>query len=280
LFERKEFGNNYGHLSKTHFYLERYSPYDDDAKYKQLPICITCTGRNGLFINDMKLSVGDKQILRDDDKIKLSRNTPLFRFHYKNIPTQMPDCEELKNYYVGDSIGKGGNGQVFITYEIKPNDKYTFSCFALKNIAKREVTGLSNNDSFNNKMMREVDIMRRMKNPHVLELIESFDTPTHLIILIPMMFGGDLLYRIRESEMRRLSEKDSKFFLLQLMLGLNYMHKKGIAHRDIKCDNLLLSDSGPSPILKIGDLGLSKILIEQNSICGTKVCWSLIFFNC
>lgn len=49
------------------------------------------------------------------------------------------------------------------------------------------------------------------------------------------------------------------------------MHSKGIAHRDIKCDNLLLSDHGRSPLLKISDFGLSKILQNCNTVCGTKL---------
>lgn len=181
----------------------------------------------------------------------------------------MANCTELENnYFVGDTIGSGGNGSVYVTYEINPNEEGTFSTYALKNIRKRNVTGLANIDNFNQKLMREVDIMRRLNNPHVLELVDFFDTPDNLVILLPIMFGGDLLHRIQRSG--RLSERDAKFFFLQLLLGLRYMHKKGIAHRDIKCDNLLLSDHGTSPLLKISDFGLSKILQNNNTVCGTK----------
>lgn len=74
------------------------------------------------------------------------------------------------------------------------------------------------------------------------------------------------------SENGRLSIADSKFFLLQLLLGIKYLHSKKITHRDIKCENILLSDRGRSPILKISDFGLSKTLREMsdNTICGTK----------
>lgn len=268
VFEQADLSSNYfARISKVHFELKRFSPYND-PRYKLLPIVILVKGRNGLYVNGIKLNVGEKMILRDGDVIKLSKHSPLFRLLYKKSPAQLPVCNALNAYYIGDSIGSGGHGHVYIAYDINQNKDGSFSTYALKNIRKRQVTGLSDMDSFNEKLMREVDIMKRMKNPHVMELVEYANTPSHLFILIPMMFGGDLLHRILEQ--RRLSESDSKYFLLQLLQGLNYMHNKGIAHRDIKCENLLLSDHGPSPILKISDFGLSKILQDNNTVCGTK----------
>jgi serine/threonine/tyrosine protein kinase RAD53 len=234
-----------------------------------MPIVITCTGRNGVYINDEKLGLGDKRILLENDEIKLSPRTLFFRINYKSSPSDVPECEELKNYYIGDSIGSGANGTVNITFEKKPNERFLFGTYAMKKISKHRASRVD--DNLDEMLMREVDIMKRMNSPYIIELVESFNTPTHLIIMLPMMFGGDLLHRILNSERGRLSERDAKFFILQVLLGLKYMHKKGIAHRDIKCENLLLCDNGPSPLLKISDFGLSKVLNDCNTVCGTPV---------
>jgi serine/threonine protein kinase len=126
-------------------------------------------------------------------------------------------------------------------------------------------------NSHNNLTYREIDIMRRIDNPHVMEMMGYIDTQSHVIIKMPIMFGGDLLQRIRDSPQKRLSEADSKFFILQILRGLSYMHQKGIAHRDVKSANLLLSNCGASPILKLADMGMSKFLTKENTICGTPV---------
>lgn len=130
--------------------------------------------------------------------------------------------------------------------------------------------------------MSEVNVMANLKHPHILELIDYQRTPFSIYIMVPFMYGGELLNRIKTSENGRCSEFEAKYMFLQILLGINYMHSKDIAHRDIKCDNILLSDNGPSPILKISDFGLSKTLREQNTLCGTLVSffiYKFIFVN-
>lgn len=71
-FERDDFvnRNSFNHISKVHFYLNRFVPYDDHKCFKQLPIVINVLGRNGLYVNEKKLTVGEKLLLRDGDTIK------------------------------------------------------------------------------------------------------------------------------------------------------------------------------------------------------------------
>lgn len=166
------------------------------------------------------MNVGDSRLLRDADIIKLSKNTALFSFNYKHTH-QLSACKELKDYFVGDSIGSGGNGHVMLCYEVLPNDNFGFSTYALKNIKKKHHSGLADVEKFNENLMREVDIMRRMNNPHVLKLLKYFDNFSNLFILMPMMFGGDLLHRIQAHG--RFTEADAKFFNLQVVNFPNFL---------------------------------------------------------
>ena len=80
--------------------------------------------------------------------------------------------------------------------------------------------------------------------------------------------GGDLLNYVRKR--RKLKEEYAKKIFKQIIDGLQYIHSKFVAHRDIKLDNLLLDEHG---LVKICDFGVSKILKEPNEKmteqCGT-----------
>ena len=65
--------------------------------------------------------------------------------------------------------------------------------------------------------------------------------------------GGDLLNYVRKR--RKLKEDSAKFVFRQVVEGLQYCHSKGIVHRDMKLDNLLLDESGT---VKICDFGVSR----------------------
>lgn len=253
-------------ISRYHFTLKRFQP-EIPERFQMRPVIITVLGQNGLFINKKKLNVGDSKILLDGDRISLYCNHEgeLFRFNYKEN-AHVPHIHEMKKYFTGDRIGKGGNGQVFLLYETDPVNG-NFGTSALKVIEKRHVHTL-NADRFNEKLMSEVNVMSRMKYLHVMGLVDYISTPEHLLIISEYMGGGDLCLRIRNSPGGRLTENDSKFFFHQILLGLQYMHNQGIAHRDIKGDNILLKDCSESPCLKLTDFGLSKFLQTENTICG------------
>ena len=67
--------------------------------------------------------------------------------------------------------------------------------------------------------------------------------------------GGDLLNYVRKR--KKLNEATAKLIFKQLIEGLGYIHSKGILHRDIKLDNILLDGKGN---VKIADFGVSKIV--------------------
>lgn len=263
----------HGRISKQHMYFELGEKLKPD--FTARPMIITNVGRNGLFVNEVKLNVGDKRILQNGDYIGLSKQLRLFRFNYKcTINSKLPKLNLFNDYFISDVLGAGGCGEVRLCYKVQPKKKTSasqeeFETFAVKIIQAQTKTPL-HGSSFE-KMMGEVNVMKKLNNPHVLELIDHCQHKSTLIIFVPFMRGGDLLNRISKSPHKKLTEEDSIFFVLQLLLGLQYMHKLNITHRDIKCDNILLSHTGPSPLLKISDFGLSKTLNRDlNTICGTK----------
>jgi len=84
---------------------------------------------------------------------------------------------------------------------------------------------------------------------------------------MPFVKGGEL-YKIFKSQ-KRLSEDVVRFYAAQICMAVGYLHSKGIMHRDLKLENILVDESG---YLKIIDYGLAKTLNENQTsktFCGT-----------
>jgi len=102
--------------------------------------------------------------------------------------------------------------------------------------------------------MQEVYILKKLKHPNVMRLFETFETQKHILFVVELCSGGDLLNYVRKR--RRMKEDVAKYCFKQLIEGLMEIHRKNVVHRDIKLDNILLDANGT---LKIGDFGVSKL---------------------
>ena len=101
--------------------------------------------------------------------------------------------------------------------------------------------------------MKEVGLLLNLRHTHVVKIYETIETEKHIIIVMELCAGGDLLNYVRKR--RRLKEPIALKIFKQIIDGLCYIHSKSIAHRDIKLDNILLDGVGN---VKIGDFGVSK----------------------
>lgn len=91
-----------------------------------------------------------------------------------------------------------------------------------------------------------------------------------MYMILEFCGGGDFASYIRMR--KRIPEKQAQYFMRHLALGLQYMHSHGVAHRDLKPHNLLLSDKGQTPILKIADFGFARVMDPAQlatTICGS-----------
>lgn len=98
-------------------------------------------------------------------------------------------------------------------------------------------------------------ILRQTRHKNIVRLYEYFETAKHILFVIELSSGGDLLNYVRKR--RQLKEDVAKSVFRQLCEGLRYCHSKNILHRDIKLDNILLSAEGE---VKICDFGVSKLV--------------------
>ena len=102
---------------------------------------------------------------------------------------------------------------------------------------------------------REIINHMRLSHPHIIGLKEVLLTPRHLCLVMEYAPGGDLFNRVRCSG--GLCEPDARWFFQQIILAVDYCHRMGVASRDIKLENTLLT-GGSRPLVKLADFGFSK----------------------
>lgn len=90
----------------------------------------------------------------------------------------------------------------------------------------------------------------------MIEFRRVFGLPGKLAIVMEYANGGNLFNYVRER--RQLDESLGRWFFQQLMVAVDYCHRKGVACRDIKLENILLGRGEMLPILKLCDFGYSK----------------------
>jgi len=118
-------------------------------------------------------------------------------------------------------------------------------------------------------LTNEVEILTSIDNKYIIKLLDLFDTPDYLYLVMELVRGGELFDRIVERE--SYSEADAKEVMRQLLLALEYIHSRGIVHRDLKPENLLLESANIDTNIKLSDFGLSKIYDNEflRTACGT-----------
>jgi len=166
---------------------------------------------------------------------------------------------ETQFYRVGRVLGKGAFGKVNLAI-----NRLTNKFVALKSINK----SFLNEEESKKKVMQEFNMLRRIKRHRsIVRLYESFETEKHIVFVMEVCGAGDLLTYVRKR--RKLKEDQAKYIFKQLIEGIRYVNYKGILHRDIKLDNILLTSEGE---IRICDFGVSKLVREGEIMteqCGT-----------
>ncbi|CAG9812404.1 unnamed protein product [Phaedon cochleariae] len=173
----------------------------------------------------------------------------------------------LKQTYLPCKIlGSGAVGEVRLAFE-----KYTCKMVAIKKILKgRSTTSQMYKLNHPNKIQTEISILQTLKHPFIIKMEDIVETPEEVYIVLEYMKGGVLSNRITSNV--PLSESNIKFLFYQMVLAVQYLHGKGITHRDLKPDNVLLHSDEVETLLKVSDFGLSKVTEGNDmmmTVCGT-----------
>ncbi|OAL47286.1 Pkinase-domain-containing protein [Pyrenochaeta sp. DS3sAY3a] len=134
------------------------------------------------------------------------------------------------NYILGQTLGEGEFGKV------KMGWKRDSSVEVAIKLIRRETLG--NNSNRLQKIYREIHILRGLDHPNIVRLHEMVETERHIGIILEYASGGELFDYILNH--RYLKDGPARKLFSQLISGVGYLHRKGIVHRDLKLENLLL----------------------------------------
>uniref|UniRef100_A0A673AC53 non-specific serine/threonine protein kinase n=1 Tax=Sphaeramia orbicularis TaxID=375764 RepID=A0A673AC53_9TELE len=163
-----------------------------------------------------------------------------------------------EKYKVGKVIGDGNFAVVKECVERSTGQEY-----ALKIIDKARCCGKEH------LIENEVAVLRRVRHPSIIQLVEVDETPTQLFLVMELVKGGDLFDAITSST--KYSERDASAMVFNLAGAIKYLHRMNIVHRDIKPENLLVCEyPDGTKSLKLGDFGLATVVEGPlYTVCGT-----------
>ena len=158
----------------------------------------------------------------------------------------------LEFYDLKRLLGEGSYAKVHLGVSVLCSKKV-----AIKLYDKAKIKSKSSSE----RIFTEIDILRRMNHRNIVNLIEIFQNKKYIFIVLEYANGGDLLNYLKNQG--RFKEAEFRKILQQIIDGLEYIHEHQILHRDIKLDNILLTQSG---LVKICDFGISRKMNRKDLI--------------
>ncbi|KAG6726168.1 hypothetical protein I3842_02G067800 [Carya illinoinensis] len=151
----------------------------------------------------------------------------------------------LGKYELGRTLGEGNFGKVKLAKNIETGEP-----FAVKILEKNKIIELKITDQ----IKREIATLKLLKHPNVVRLHEVLASKSKIYMVLEYVTGGELFDRIASKG--KLKENKGRKLFQQLVEGVSYCHTKGVFHRDLKLENVLVDARGN---LKISDFGLSAL---------------------
>ncbi|KAG6820451.1 hypothetical protein H0H93_000447 [Arthromyces matolae] len=157
-------------------------------------------------------------------------------------------------------IGRGTFGKVF---QVRKRD--TKRIYAMKVLSKKEI--VAKKEVAHTIGERKI-LQRSLESPFLVGLKFSFQTDSDLYLVTDFKSGGELFWHLQRET--RFSEERARFYIAELVLALEHLHKFDIVYRDLKPENILLDATGH---VALCDFGLSKADLRSNELtttfCGT-----------
>ena len=160
-------------------------------------------------------------------------------------------------------LGEGSYGKVWLV-----KHKILQKLFALKIIKRKH------DIYFNNKVQKEIQILKKLDHPFILKIIEFNSTSSEYHIITDYCQNGELYTEINHKG--KFTEREASFIIYQILLAINYCHKMGIVHRDIKPENIMIERKELNELLRVKliDFGFAKIFslnVNHKTIAGSSI---------
>ena len=210
----------------------------------------------------------DRNKIRDN---KADTNLKIRDNHYYNSANasmlfkNKKSENKISNYEIGHTLGKGAYAIVKVC-----KNKITGEKYAMKIYEKSRLK-----DSSQKKCVyREIEILKRINHKNIAKLYDVITTDKQILILQELVNGISLreYYNNEIRNQKGISEHKSKIFkkiFRQIFDAMNYLHKRNIAHRDIKLENILINKNYEVKIIDFGFGMYNPDNLPQKFFCGT-----------
>ncbi|KAJ5290927.1 hypothetical protein N7478_000178 [Penicillium angulare] len=203
----------------------------------------------------MDRKIADKNAAAAGQKASSSKN------HADPPPPLVPEPEEGgERYSIGQFLGKGGFA---VCYEgtLARNGRV----YAMK-VVKSQMPQKKMEEKFRT----ELQIHSKMRHPYIVQFYRAFAFEQSTYVVLELCPNGSVMDMVRKR--RYLSLPEVRRFMIQLCAAVKYLHKRFVAHRDLKMGNLFLDHNMN---IKVGDFGLAAMILSdkdakrRNTLCGT-----------
>ena len=171
--------------------------------------------------------------VRSISKCKLCGTSRLYRRGHSKLDADVLEYKNFEDLDIGEIVGEGSFGAVHIAFS-----RTSGSAFAVK--------------QFTEPQSKECEFMRDLRHPR---LVRYFDHGEKFLVT-EFLAGGELLSRLLKRG--KYSEEKARLATWQVLDALHYLHGKGIAHCDIKLENILLKSARNDIDIKLCDFGLAQ----------------------
>ncbi|CEP17851.1 hypothetical protein [Parasitella parasitica] len=162
----------------------------------------------------------------------------------------------LNDFLIKQTVGTGSSARVHLA-QSKVNGKY----YAIKALSKKSLVTKCQVEHANN----ERDVLGSVSHPFLVKLWGSFQSETHVFLVMDYIPGGELFRRLRKE--KKFPEDEARFYAAEVVLAIEYLHGVDIAYRDLKPENILIDRQGH---IKITDFGFAKMVVDRTwTVCGT-----------
>mmetsp|Transcript_23197 Transcript_23197/g.34028 ORF Transcript_23197/g.34028 Transcript_23197/m.34028 type:complete len:974 (+) Transcript_23197:241-3162(+) len=241
--------------------------------------------RKGMRGNDIKMDTETDDVSPDENNVPKLQSKKSMRHVYKSTETPSPDtlakvppipsCPKVSDWaYTGDInssppvvksqelyedvrfLGRGSYGTVDLVKNREDNRLYASKTLLLQHKSEEKA------------FLHEVKYLRAHRHPFIVHLHDVFMSihPKKVFLIMHYCEGGDLGKVITMTERNKtfLQENQVLKWISQVALALSYLHSFGIAHRDIKPVNILLTDSGE--LAQLADFGLATEVTDSTAM--------------
>ncbi|CAK9081122.1 unnamed protein product [Durusdinium trenchii] len=166
--------------------------------------------------------------------------------------TSFEDSYELR---AGEILGTGMSGGVVVGKNKKTGAEVAIKTLPL-NMNKEHIKA-------------EIQHQLAMDHPNICRLLEAYEEPTRLLLVMEKLNGPDLFDAF--SKKRRYTETDAVDIVRQILSAVAYCHRNGVCHRDLKLENFCLEDDSENARIKMIDFGLAHSIDDfpMTDSCGT-----------